>query len=278
MKFKAIEILIDNLVLISNQLFKCIIAVFVCCILIKVSNYLVQKFFNTRIGSKKWMDPRKANTMKSIVSSVIRYLFYFITIFSVLTFIGIPVASLLAVAGVGSVAIGFGAQTLVKDVIEGFFILLEDQYGVGDIVNIEGRTGTVEDITIRTTRLRAADGTVYIIPNGSVGIVTNMCKEYINAVVDVNVDYSENAESVINILNDEMQKAEKAVSGLRAIPVVLGITSLDESSVTIRIVAECEIKENYRIERQLKLMIKNRLDKEKIIMPFPQRTIHLVQS
>lgn len=278
MKIKAIEILIDNLLLISNQLLKCVVAVFVCCILIKISNSLVKKFFNSKVSSKKWMDPRKANTMKSIVSSVIRYLLYFITLFSILTFMGIPVASLLAVAGVGSVAVGFGAQSLVKDVIEGFFILLEDQYGVGDIVNIEGKTGTVEDITIRTTRLRAADGTVYIIPNGSVGIVTNMCKEYINAIVDVNVDYSENVESVINILNDEMQKAKKVVLGLRAIPVVLGITSLDESSVTIRIVAECEVKENYRIERQLKLMIKNRLDKEKIIMPFPQRTIHLVQN
>lgn len=270
------EKLIGFLLLIGKKIVSIAIILIVCTIAIKITNHLVRKFFNSKIGSSKLMDTRAADTMNSIVSSLLKYLYYFIAIWCILVQIGVTPASLLPVAGVGSVALGFGSQKLVQDIIAGFFILLEDQYGVGDIVSIEGHTGTVEEISIRTTKVRCFDGTLMIIPNGSVGIVTNMCKEYMNAIVNIDIDYKEDIEHVLKILNDEVEKASKLLDGLRSNPTVLGIVALTESAVTIRITAECEIKENYKIERELKRMVKNRLDEEQIKIPFPQRTIHVV--
>lgn len=281
MKFdssKILEQFADKIVDAGWKVFYCLIIVIICALLVRISRRLINTFFMSSKTSARMIDKRKASTLNSIISSVVKYIFYFVAIFSVLAYLGIPIASLLTVAGVGSVAIGFGAQSLVQDVITGFFILLEDQYGVGDIVTIQGNTGTVEEITIRTTRLRSADGTVYIIPNGSVGIVTNVCKEYMNAVVDVDIDYSENMDNVLKVLNNEMDKASENIEGLKSRPNVLGIIALNESAVTVRIVAECEIKENFRIERELRLIIKARLDKENISIPFPQRTIHIVKE
>lgn len=247
-----------------------------CTIAIKITNSLICKFFNSKIGSGKLIDSRAADTMNSIVCSIIKYFYYFIAAWCILLQVGVAPESLLPVAGVSSVAIGFGSQKLVQDIIAGFFILLEDQYGVGDIVTIENHTGTVEEISIRTTKIRLFDGTLMIIPNGSVNIVTNMCKEYINAVVDIDIDYKEDMEQVLKILNQEMEDASKVITGMKEKPVVLGIIALKDSSVTVRITASCEIKENYRIERELKLRIKKRLDEEGISIPFPQRTVHIV--
>lgn len=268
----------DILFIIGIKAAYCLLIIIVCAFIIKISKTLLRNFFKSKVGSSKFINERKANTLNSVTASIVKYIIYFIAIFAILKQMNIPAESLIAVAGVGSVAIGFGSQSLVQDVISGFFILLEDQFGVGDIVTIEGKTGTVEDISIRTTHLRAADGTVYIIPNGLIKIVTNMCKDYIKAIVDIDVDYGEDMEHVLEVLNDEMVKSASILTGLRGTPLVLGIISLSHSSVTIRITAECEIKENYQIERELKLLIKNRLDRENITIPFPQRTIHIVNE
>lgn len=270
------EQLIAFLLFLGKKVAGIAIILLICTIAIKITCNLVCKFFQSKIGSSKLMDSRAADTMNSIVCSILKYFYYFIAAWCILRQIGVSPESLLPVAGVSSVAIGFGSQKLVQDIIAGFFILLEDQYGVGDIVDIEGHTGTVEEISIRTTKVRRFDGTLMIIPNGSVGIVTNMCKEFIQAIVDIDIDYEENMERVLKVLNQEMDLAEKKLEGLRQRPVVLGIIELKDSAVTVRITAECEVKENYRIERELKLMIKKRLDEEQIKIPFPQRTIHIV--
>ena len=139
-------------------------------------------------------------------------------------------------------------------------------------------TGTVENVTIRTTRLRDIDGTVYIVPNGTISTITNKCRDFMNAMVDVGVAYEEDAEHVIEVLKDEMNIAGSEVKGLQDIPNVLGIVGLDDSAVTIRIVAKCDIKENYGVERELRLRIKKRFDAEGISIPYPQRTVHLVSQ
>ncbi len=257
------------------KLLYCAAVIIICTLLIRLSRKSIHRFFTSNRDSVRFMDSRKANTLDSMVSSVVKYIFYALAFFIILSKLGVSEASIVAVMGAGSVAVALGAQNLVQDIIAGFFILFEDQYGVGDIVTIEGHTGTVEGISLRTTHLRAADGTVFIIPNGSVKIVTNMCKEFINAVVDIDIDYSENMDRVLKVLNDEMEKAFIEIKGLRQKPTVLGIISLGENAVTVRITAECEIKENYRIERELKLTIKKRLDTENISIPFPQRTVHI---
>ena len=269
------ELIIKFFVEKGLVIFYSIIVAITGAIISRIAKKLIYSFFSSKISNNSVINERKSQTLASVISSVVKYIIYFICICIILSLFGVNVTSLIAVASVGSVAVGFGAQSIVKDIFAGFFIVLEDQFGVGDIVTIEGKTGTVESISMRTTQLRAYDGTVYIIPNGNIGIITNMCKEFICAVVDVDIDYGCDIQKAINILKDEMEKCSKDMTGLREVPNVLGVINLGDSGVTVRIVAECEVKENFRIERELKLKIKERFDAEKIIIPFPQRTIHI---
>ena len=152
------------------------------------------------------MTDRKAKTLQSITSSVVKYVIYFIGIFTALSYLGVDSKSLVVVASAGSVAIGLGAQNIVTDMMNGFFILFEDHYAVGDVVTIQNITGTVESVTLRSTKIRDAQGCVHIIPNGSVGTVTNQCQEFINAVITVGVSYQASIDRVLEILRDEMEK------------------------------------------------------------------------
>lgn len=263
---------------ICTKLLQIIGTLVLCWILIRVSSRVVKGFLQ-RQAKKQYMPitERKANTLSSVTSSILKYAVYFIGIFSILRQLGISESSLVVIASAGSVAIGLGAQSIATDMMSGFFILFEDNYAVGDIVTIQGITGTVESVTLRSTKLRDAQGCVHIIPNGSVGTVTNLCRDYINAVVSVGIAYGESIDHAIAVLTDEMQKTSDMESILET-PVVAGVTGLDDSAVTIKVVAKCRIKTNPAVEAELRRRIKNRFDKEGIDIPFPQRTIRIVQE
>ena len=269
---------IEKILSLGYKLFYCLIVFILCLFLVQLSRKTIKRFLTKQaINSKVPVDERKANTIYSIVSSIIKYLLYFIAICTILTELGIEKSSLIAIAGAGSVAIGLGAQNVMQDMLDGFFILFEDYFGVGDIVEIQGKTGTVEAVTMRTTKIRDASGAVHIFPNGSIGTITNYCKEYMNAIIDVDVDYNEELETVIAVLKNEMEKT-KDIGDILETPQVLGVSALNDSAVTIRIVAKCHIKQNWAVERELRLRIKNRLDKENICIPFPQRSVHIVKE
>ncbi|MDD3393175.1 MAG: mechanosensitive ion channel family protein [Anaerotignum sp.] len=249
-----------------------------CWIIIRLSHGAIQKFFKKQAQKQRLaMSERKANTLNSITTSVLKYVIYFIGFFSILNLLGVDSKSLLVIASAGSVAIGLGAQSVVTDMLEGFFILFEDHYAVGDVVTIQNITGVVESVTLRYTKVRDPQGRMHIIPNGSVGIVTNLCNDYINAIVTVGIGYEENIDRVLSILEDEMKQTSDLESILET-PVVVGVTALDDSAVSVRIVAKCEIRTNFAVETELRRRIKNRLDKEGIEIPFPQRTVHIVQQ
>ncbi len=249
-----------------------------CWIIIRISNRLAQKFFQKQTQKQRLsMSERKANTLNTITSSVLKYVVYFIGLFTILKLLGVNTSSLLVIASAGSVAIGLGAQSVVTDMLEGFFIFFEDHFAVGDFVTIQNITGTVESVTLRYTTIRDAQGKVHIIPNGSVGIVTNMSSEFINAIVNVGVGYGEDIDHVLLILQDEMAKTSDMESILET-PVILGVVGLDESAVTIRVVAKCMVKTNFAVEVELRRRIKNRFDREGIEIPFPQRTVHIVKE
>lgn len=254
----------------------CFATMFACWLSVKIISQFMKKFYMKQVATQRLsMTLRKAETLNSITHSVIKYVVYLIGICSVLLQLGLDSSSLLVIASAGSVAVGLGAQSIVTDMIEGFFILFEDCYAVGDIVIIQGITGTVEGVSLRSTRIRDAEGSVHIIPNGGVGIVTNFCVEYRNAVIDVGIAYKEDIDHVISILEDEMINALEDISDIVELPNIHGVISLDDSAVTIRIVAKCNIKTHYKVGNTLRLRIKNRLDKENIEIPFPQRTVHL---
>lgn len=264
----------------AYKLFYCALIFVLCVVAIRISRRMIRSFFNGRLAANRHIDTSKATTLGSVVSSVATYAIWFVGICSMLIQLGVPAASLAAVLGTGTVAIGLAAQNVIKDIIAGFFILLEDQFFVGDLVTFQGQnlTGTVEEITIRVTRLRAADGTMHIVPNGSITVVSNMCKEFSNAIVEVDVAYEESLPRVLDVLKDEMAQSFPLVEGLRKEPVVLGVTTLGASGITIRMVAECEPESKYAIERTLRLRIKNRLDEEQIQIPYPQCVVHMAKE
>ncbi len=263
---------IENVISLLIKLGLCAAVLVIAVIIIKILNKCVKKL----IYSQKGFSERKSMTLLTVCKSIIRYVVYFFAICQILSVFGVNVMSFIAVAGVGSIAIAFGAQSLVQDIITGMFILAEDQFAVGDVISLDGFTGTVEGIGIRSTKLRSTDGNLHIIPNGQIKIVTNMSKGFNRAVVDISVAYEEDIDNVIYVMKNELTSAfqNNIISGLLKSPEVLGVVDLADSAVIIRISADSAIGENWAIEREIRRLIKKRFDKEGISIPYPQVVIH----
>ena len=241
---------------------------------IKIGNKLIKKFVDRQVASKKSfsLEPQKALTIGEVLKSVLKYTVYIIGIGSMLYDIlaKIPVA----LASAGGFAIGLGAQSLVKDLINGFFVLFEDQYGVGDHVTIGQFSGIVESIGIRTTVLRDFSGDLHLIPNGSVLEVTNHSRGDIRFIVDVEIAYEENIDAAIEVIKKaNTQFEEKYEDKLRGEIDVLGVLSLNASGVTIRVVGRAEPLSQWEMERELRKEIKIALDEAGIEIPYPKTAI-----
>ena len=261
-----IEDIVKFLIKIGFTILLIVIAGF----LVKISKRIIYK------GFSKFSMERNSDTVASLLSSLCKYAIYFIILCNILVMWGVNITSILALGGAVSVAVGLGAQDIVKDMMAGLFIITENQFGVGDIVELNGFSGTVEAIGIRTTRIRNADGNVHIVPNGQISIVTNMSKGFNRAIVDISVAYGEDMDRVFAVLKDEFERLfnNKIIEGILDVPQVWGINELAESSVVIRIAADSEIGEKWRVERELRKYILKRFEKEGIEIPFPQIVVH----
>lgn len=189
---------------------------------------------------------------------------------------GVPIAPIVASLSVVGIAIGFGAQDFVKDVIAGLFVLLEDQYSVGDVVELAGVSGTVVEVRLRTTVLRGLDGSVYHIPNGAVRVAKNLTHEYSRVVIDIAVAYEEPVDRAIDVITDEATVfASDPDWAPRLVdqPVVLGVDELAESAVIVRVLMTTDPDERWTVKREFLRRIKNRLDDEGIEIPYPHLTI-----
>lgn len=218
------------------------------------------------------IDEKKSGTLAGILNSVIKYVMYIIMGISILDTLNIPTQPILATAGLGGIAIGFGAQSLVRDVFTGFFILFEDQYGAGDYVTINGVTGTVEELGLRITRIRSFNGELHIIPNGEIKAVTNASRGNSLAIIDVGITYESDQEKALGILtevasayfeNNKDKAAER--------PSVLGIIRLEEYGVIVRTVVKTQQLMHWDVERELRKLILDAFKKEKIEIPYPKR-------
>jgi len=178
------------------------------------------------------------------------------------------VYGLFATAGIGGIALGLGAQSLIKDVINGGFLLAEQQLAIGDYVTVANVTGTVEDISLRTTRLRAFSGELTVIPNGEITSVTNFSRGTNRALVDVPIPYGESPERVTEILHNAMQSYAKTNPDLAETPAVVGIVAYAESAVMLRIVAHCRNLQHWATERGIRAAVLSALEKENIAIPF----------
>ncbi len=263
-----------NLDAIFEKLISIIFISIIMYFSIRIGNKIINKFVDRQVASKTSfsLEPQKALTIGEVLKSVLKYTVYIIGIGSMLYDIlaKIPVALVSA----GGFAIGLGAQSLVKDLINGFFILFEDQYGIGDHVTIGQFAGIVESIGIRTTVLRDFTGDLHLIPNGSVLEVTNHSRGDIRFIVDVEIAYEENVDTAIEVIKKTSDLfEEKHKDKLRSKVDVLGVLSLNASGVTIRVVGRAEPLSQWEMERELRKDIKIALDEAGIEIPYPKTTI-----
>jgi small conductance mechanosensitive channel len=222
------------------------------------------------VGRKPGMpgSPR-VRTMAALLRSVLRYTIDFVVLVSALELLDIRTSSVLAGAGIIGLALGFGAQNLVKDVIAGFFILFEDQFAVGDYVTIAGITGTVEEVGLRSTRLRGFGGEAHVIPNGIIDRSANMSRGNTLALVDVPVSAEEKIGQVSQVLKDALAQIAQSESAVREGPELLGPVGLSEKGVTLRITARTAPLEHWALERRIRTVVKEAFEREGIKFPLP---------
>jgi moderate conductance mechanosensitive channel len=219
---------------------------------------------------------QRTRTLLSLLRSVGLVLIAVMTVFMVLGAVGVQLAPLLAGAGVVGLAVSFGAQSLVKDVISGLFTLFENQFGVGDVIRIEGVSGTVEKMTLRVVVLRDVHGVVHIVPNGQITKVSNLTRSWARAVLDVEVAYREDPDRVIAVLRELGRELYEDAQWrpLLIDPVeVPGIETMTDSSITIRVMVKTLPLKQWEVARELRRRIKLRFDQEDIHVPTPLPTV-----
>lgn len=232
-----------------------IIILVVAMVMVRIGKYFIRKFFEKQKKFKFKMTDKRIDTMATLTASVFKYIVYIGVILVILSDI-LDLKSVLAAAGVGGIAIGFGAQSLIKDTLSGFFILLEDQFAVGDLITIDNLTGTVENMELRVTRLKNYTGDLYIIPNGEIKRVINHTRDNKMVIVDIPIAYSSNIEKVTEIAQQVCLDIKNEFSVFTEDPKVLGITSLSEHNLILRIIAKTFPNEQWQVERHIRLKIK----------------------
>lgn len=246
-------------------------------LLIRLIRRLLERVVGlSRHSAKMPLDPRKADTMLSVLLYIVRVVIWFSTIVTILYHLGLggTVGSLLATAGIGGIALGLGAQSLVKDYVGGFFLIFDNRLSVGDFVTIGEVTGTVESLTLRTTQIRSWRGELHTIPNGEIRKVTNMSRGAYWAVVDMAVAREADIERACRIVEEEAAAwaAENPDKAAEA-PVVPGVISVGVSEVVLRAQVRTTSPANYGIERALRLRIMRRFDEEGIEAPYPRSVV-----
>lgn len=227
---------------------------------------------------------QRTTTLGAVLRSVAHIIIWVIASLLVLGELEINLAPLLAGAGIAGVAIGFGAQSLVRDFLAGIFIIIEDQFGVDDIIDLGpdiGVVAQVEEVTLRTTRVRDVDGVQWIIPNGEIRQVGNTSQTWSRAVLDIGVAYDTDIDHATEVLDRVLRtRWEEGTEVSRIIeePSVLGVERFDADAVTIRALVKTEPGTQYTVARELRGRIKQAFDAEAIEIPFPQRTVWLKQE
>jgi small conductance mechanosensitive channel len=226
-------------------------------------------------------DPRRearAKSMSNVLGSVATVVTWSIALIMVLGELGVALGPLIAGAGLAGAALGFGAQSLVKDFLSGIFMLLEDQYGIGDVIDVGEAIGTVDEFALRTTVLRSLDGTVWHVPNGEIRRVGNMSQLWSVALVDVDVAYDADLEQVQTLLRrtaEEVCADEEWAADVLEPPQVLGVENLGADGITMRMVVKTTPGSQWALQRTLRQRLKDTFDREGVEIPFPQRTIWL---
>ena len=256
---------------IASVIFKIIMIVIIFILMmiaIRIANKFIDRMVKNQIESnhKFSMDEKKAKTIGILLKSLVKYSVYFLGITSMLSIVFGAISW--AFASVGGVAVGLGAQSFIKDMINGIFILFEEQYSVGDYVTIDNSKGIVKAIGLRTTELRDFNGDIYIIPNGSIQVIVNHSKGDMRVLVDIGIAYEADIELAISVVNEVCSKYNQENPNITTPIEVLGVTALNDSNVNIRVIGETKPMKQWEAERELMKRIKLEFDKRGIEIPY----------
>ncbi len=250
-----------------------VLKILIIIVLARLGWMLVRPAVGKLLASSARLEEKRLKTLETLLISVGRYGIGFAALLAVLRVLDIDTASILAGAGIVGLALGFGAQNLVRDVITGFFIVFEDQFAVGDYVTTGGESGIVEEMGLRTTKVRDFAGNLHVIPNSNITHTTNHSRGNMRAMVDVGVAYEEDIERVLKVLNQTMEELARSNPAIREGPNVLGLARLGESEMVFRIIARTEPMAQWAVERQMLKAIKTAFDQEGIEIPYPRRVV-----
>jgi moderate conductance mechanosensitive channel len=258
-----------------------VIVIFVAIIAYRLVRVLIDRLLQREIEEEdplvRRLREQRAQTLASLLGNVAAMAVVIVAALTILDIVLDNIGPILASFGIIGLAFSFGAQSLVKDVISGTFMLMEGQFGVGDVVRVANVSGLVEKITLRTTVLRDIEGAVHIVPNGEITTVTNMTKAWSRAVLHVSVAYREDVDRVMDVLRDILRDFHSDPEWgalLLEEPVVPGVESFADSAVVIRVMAKTLPLKQWDVSRELRRRIKIRFDAEGIEIPFPHTTFY----
>ena len=224
---------------------------------------------------------KRAQTLSQIVHVIATTILFVVAAMLILSELGLNLAPLLAAAGIGGLAIGFGAQNLVRDVITGFFMLLEDHIRVGDVVKVGDQAGVVESVTLRVLTLRDLDGSVHILPHSAITVMTNMTKDFSFALLEVGIAYREDVDEVMTVLKEiaaTLRQDPEFSSDILDDLEILGVDAFADSAVTIKVRIKTAPIKQWRVAREFRRLIKKTFDARGIEIPFPHLTLYLGES
>ncbi|HQH19630.1 MAG TPA: mechanosensitive ion channel family protein [Bacteroidales bacterium] len=279
---ESIENFVDSIIpwLLNHGIRIVFIAVF-AYILIRILNKFIERAVRLAVVADSQISPdsekKREETLIHIFKFTIKVVIWIIAGLMILEEFGVQIAPILAAAGIVGIAFGFGGQYLIKDIISGLFIILENQYRIGDIVAFDKVSGLVENITLRKTTLRDMDGTVHHIPHGEVKTVSNYSKDFSRINLNVDIAYNSDLEKVIRLVNrvgQELFNDDNFKEMLVTPPQFLRVDNLEDSSVVIKIVADTKPLKQWELTGELRKRLLIAFNKEGIEIPFPQRVVH----
>ena len=239
-----------------------------------IGKRIIKRVFSLKIKGPIQHNERRQKTIIKLLQSTLSYLVYFSAMIAILSAVNINIAGLLAGAGIAGLAIGFGAQSLVKDIITGFFIILEDQFGVGDYIRLNSAEGTVKEIGLRTTKILGSTGEQYIIPNGQILDVVNFSVNNSKAIIDMQVGINANMEEVDQLVTAYLETLPLKFEELVDVPKFLGVQNVAGTEITFRIIAETKPLQHYAIARVIRGDVKEILDKNGIPLAYPKMMLY----
>ncbi|MGH9804484.1 MAG: mechanosensitive ion channel family protein [Candidatus Acidiferrales bacterium] len=224
---------------------------------------------------------KRANTITRTLRMLTTAVVMSVAVLIVIRELGVDITPILTGAGIAGLAVGFGAQNLVRDIISGFFLIMENQVRVGDVAIINGKGGLVEALRLRTIQLRGLDGTVHVFPNGAISELSNLTKDFSYYVIDVGVAYKENVDRVMGVLRqigEELQREPAYAERILAPLEILGVDSFADSAVVIRIRIKTLPLQQWNVGRELRRRIKNTFDAQGIEIPYPHLSLYFGEA